>query len=230
MPKVSTVEKPKWLSKHQQPVTEARQTVFLDNLRKFGIPILAARAASPHADARTGALSSFRDCASRDPVFSEAWREAQAQANAELERTAYQRAVEGVKEPIFQAGERMEDEDGNPAVITRYSDRLLERLLARRMPNEWSEKRQLEVSGGLSTDANRLYISAQDLIHLSDTDRADLGRILHRLAVARGEISEMQTVEGEGTPLIEHLPETGEALDSLALSPEDAADLAEILS
>ena len=130
-------------------VSETRKQVFLEHLKTFGIPVAAAKAASPLASDRHGAFSSFRDLAKRDAGFALAWQAAQEEANAELERTAYDRAVTGVNEPIYQAGERMVDEDGNPAVIVRYSDRLLERLLARRMP-QWREKRGLEVSGGLS--------------------------------------------------------------------------------
>ena len=71
-----------------------------------------------------------------DPDFSQAYHSALACFRESLEAEAYRRGAPGWQEPVFQGGEQV-------GAITRYSDRLLELLLKRHMP-EFRERVSVE--------------------------------------------------------------------------------------
>lgn len=175
------------------PVTEERKRVFLDVLARTGIFTWAARAASPHSEGKRPGLSSFTDLVKRDPEFAAQVEEAKAEANALLEKTAYDRAVEGVPEPVFQKGIQAKDADGNPAFIRRYSDPLLLRLLERRQPNEWTPNRRIEHSGSIDHGASAGFatITAGDLECLSARQQQNLAEVLRAIKKHRGGESEV---------------------------------------
>jgi hypothetical protein len=69
-----------------------------------------------------------------DPAFASAWQDAEEIAANRLEDEARRRAVEGVSEPLVSAGKLVRDDNGQPIMVTRYSDTLLLALLkARRL-------------------------------------------------------------------------------------------------
>lgn len=213
-----------------QPVDETRRRVFLATLRETGLFRAAARAASPHSDPDSGAVNSFRDLARRDANFAAEVAEAMQEANERLEREAHRRAVEGIREPIFQKGRQAVDADGKPAFIVRYSDNLLLRLLERRDPDAWSQHRKVEHSGSAVPAGAVGYIAATDIRFLDDRDVEDLHRILTKLAARRGD--EAQVLDAEWVEVRDG-DDDGTAGDDTGedsgLSPDEAEMLEEIL-
>lgn len=102
-------------------LTDRRKKAFLDELRLHGIMARAARAASPRASARYGALQTFKDERERDSEFARQWDEAMQAAEASIEAEIYRRAQEGWDEPIF-GGRHREQIVGT---VRKYSDPLL---------------------------------------------------------------------------------------------------------
>lgn len=102
-------------------LTNRRKRAFLAELARHGILVRAARAASPRASARYGAVQTFKDERDRDPEFAAQWDEAVEAAEASIEAEIYRRAQEGVEEPIY-GGKYREKIVGT---VTRYSDALL---------------------------------------------------------------------------------------------------------
>ncbi|MGD2132789.1 MAG: hypothetical protein PVI23_08350 [Maricaulaceae bacterium] len=136
------------------------------------------------------------------------------------------RAVEGVPEPVFQKGARVTNPDGTPATVTRYSDRLLERLLESRMPERWSPKRQIEHSGSVTHSHGVAVISIGDIDALSGDERRALAGILKRIKAARGEPIDVEFVEVDGDEPAALPAPTREP--ATVLSEADTAELARI--
>lgn len=97
--------------------TQARQMTFLGTLAKTGCVRDACRVAA------ISTTSAYR-YRTRDAGFARAWARALAEASPALEAAAYQRAVEGVDEPIVSGGKII----GNRK---KYSDPLLKTLIDR---------------------------------------------------------------------------------------------------
>ena len=81
-----------------------------------------------------------------DLEFANAWDDALETAADLLEKAARRRAVQGWNEPAISAGKWVHDDEGQPAYIRKYSDRLLEVLLRGARPAKYGTK-QLQVSG-----------------------------------------------------------------------------------
>lgn len=79
-----------------------------------------------------------------DPEFAAEWLEAEAQAADRIHREMIQRAIVGVDEPVF--GPTYDGETGKRTGtgvvghVTRYSDRLLERLAEAHMPDRFARR------------------------------------------------------------------------------------------
>ena len=123
-------------------LTDRRKKVFLAELARHGILVRAARAASPRASSRYGAVQTFKDERDRDPLFAAQWEEAVMAAEAAVEAEIFRRAQEGVEEPIY-GGRYKEKVVGT---VRRYSDRLLE-LRARALLPAYRETNAVAVSG-----------------------------------------------------------------------------------
>ncbi len=67
------------------------------------------------------------DLRAADRVFAELWDDATETAVDHLEREAWQRALEGHEEPVFQRGKKV-------GTVRKYSDRLLIFLLSGNRP------------------------------------------------------------------------------------------------
>lgn len=89
----------------------------------------------------TGLLAKRR----HDPALQEGMDEAMQAYRESLESEAHRRAVDGVEKPVFYKGSRCDDGD-----VKEYSDRLLELMLKRHIP-EFREKLQVDanVRGGV---------------------------------------------------------------------------------
>jgi hypothetical protein len=108
-------------------LTQACQKRFLKELSKTGSVSTAA------VLARTSRTRVY-ELRKADPAFAIAWQEAEEIAAERLEDEAKRRAVEGVPEPLVSAGKLVRDDDGQPIMVRRYSDRLLAELLRARRP------------------------------------------------------------------------------------------------
>lgn len=128
-------------------LTERRKKLFLLELSRHGIQNRAARAASPRASSRYGAIQTFKDERERDPEFAAQWNEAMEAAEASIEHEIYRRAQEGWDEPIY-GGRHKEKIVGT---VRRYSDRLLE-LRARALLPAYRETSSVSVRGRVTHD------------------------------------------------------------------------------
>jgi len=115
-----------------------------------------------------------------DPVFRQAWDEAEEAAADRLEEEAWRRAVEGFDEPVVSAGKLVHDENGNAVMVRRYSDVLLIRLLAAHRPRKFDRRAAAAAAtpGGLGVDVRAMLLAK-----------------LAQLA---------QHIEAEAPPLLEH--------------------------
>lgn len=128
-------------------LTERRKKMFLAELARHGILVRAARAASPRASSRFGAVQTFKDERNRDEAFAAQWDEAVQAAEASIEAEIFRRAQEGWDEPIF-GGRHKERIVGT---VRRYSDRLLE-LRARAMLPAYRDTSSVSVRGRVTHD------------------------------------------------------------------------------
>lgn len=120
-------------------LTERRKETFLNALARTGSFPAASRAASPHASTRWGASKTFRDEEKRNPEFASQVEEARLKAIGVIEQTIYDRAVDGIEEPIWEHGKLV----GTRKV---YDNKLLMRLASKLEP-AWAEKRHNTVEG-----------------------------------------------------------------------------------
>lgn len=123
-------------------LTDRRKRAFLKELELHGIQTRAARAASPRASSRYGAIQTFKDERERDPEFARQWDEAMQAAEASIEHEIFRRAQEGWDEPIY-GGRHRERVVGT---VRKYSDRLLE-LRARALLPAYRETSAVSVRG-----------------------------------------------------------------------------------
>lgn len=128
-------------------LTARRKKLFLAELARHGILVRAARAASPRASSRYGAVQTFKDERERDPEFALQWEEAVEAAKASVEHELYRRAQEGWDEPIY-GGRHREKIVGT---VRRYSDRLLE-LRAKALLPAYREASSVSVNGRVTHD------------------------------------------------------------------------------
>lgn len=126
----------------QSKLTERRKRTFLAELARHGIIVRAARAASPRASGKYGAVRTFADERNRDAEFAAQWEEAMEAARADVEHELYRRAQEGWEEPIY-GGRHKEKIVGT---VTKYSDRLLE-LRAKALLPAYREISSVSVNG-----------------------------------------------------------------------------------
>jgi hypothetical protein len=99
-------------------LTQARRNRFLEALSETGSVTGAAAIAGT---SRTRVYELRKN----DVDFAWAWDEAEQRAVDRLREEARRRAVEGVAEPLVSAGKLVRDEDSQPVMVRRYSDRLL---------------------------------------------------------------------------------------------------------
>jgi hypothetical protein len=123
------------------------QAIFLDSFRNNANVRLASAKAGVHR-------SIFNYWLEHDPEFSVEYHEALADANDTIRAAIFQRAVMGVEEPVVAMGHVMYDKDGKMLTVRKYSDALLMRLAAARMP-EFRNEQKVEHSGSLDLNGAR---------------------------------------------------------------------------
>lgn len=203
-----------WNNPHGQahrPLTVARRALFLKVLAETGNYSAAARAASPHAKPgkSAGAVSSFKALENRDATFRAAVTDAIETAKSLVEEEIRRRGQEGWLEPVYQKGERVYDIDPETgkqvgATIRRFDTNLLLARARMLMPEKYSERKQLEISGSVTHVG--CLITPQDIAQLSSHQQHALADVLRTLAINRGESSE------DVLPLIDVTPQPAEPL------------------
>ena len=116
-----------------QPAVKGRKRVFLTALAQHGIVTRAATAAG----LSRAAIYQQR---ARYESFAEDWQNALDTAADTLEAEARRRGVEGWDEPVWHQGVQC-------GAVRKYSDRLLERLLAAKRP-EFRNQPVVQVTQG----------------------------------------------------------------------------------
>ena len=86
-----------------------------------------------------------------DPVFAQAWDDAEIVAADMLELEARRRAVEGTERYVLSHGEVVIYE-GKPLKIKEYSDTLLLYLLKAHKPGLFCDRSKVELSGKVETN------------------------------------------------------------------------------
>ncbi|MPY73108.1 MAG: hypothetical protein GEU87_02505 [Alphaproteobacteria bacterium] len=196
-----------WNNGHGQahrPLTAARRALFLKVLAETGCYRSGARAATPHSTGKASpGVSSFKALENRDATFRAAVDDAIEEAKAAVEMEIMRRGQEGWEEPVFQKGMRVLDiaEDGTakPATIRRYDSNLLLARARSLMPEKYSERKQLEISGTVQHVG--CLITPQDVAGLSRELQASLASVLRQLAINRCESDESEL------PMIDITPE-----------------------
>jgi hypothetical protein len=117
--------------------TKDRREAFLRALADTGIVTVAAGVAGI---TRARAYQVRKE----DPVFAEAWEDAEERAADALEAEALRRAVVGVPVPLVSAGKVVRDDEGQPLVIRQFSDPLLITLLKARRPERFKDRTVIE--------------------------------------------------------------------------------------
>ena len=123
-------------------VTANAREAFLDTLRTGYSISKGAR------NAKVSRMTVYR-WRDEDDAFRAAWDDALSEGNDVLVDEAQRRAVDGVEEPVVNAGRVAKDDDGNILKVRKFSDSLLQTLLKARLPLIFREnaKVQLEHSG-----------------------------------------------------------------------------------
>lgn len=111
---------------------EKRREKFLEILGRNGGNAIKAAKAVGYPD--TAALRAHRK---KDPDFERRWDEAIATSNDVLEATAIEWAVEGIEKPVWYQGQIA-------GVERERSAGLLTTMLKARMPDTYSEKREIK--------------------------------------------------------------------------------------
>lgn len=163
------VEKPKltMLRPGVARMNEARKQIFLEELRKHGIVMAAARAASSTRSGR-GADTSFYLEKEKNPEFARQWKEAVQEATSRLEEEIHRRGVEGYEETRVSS-------TGEVVVTTRYSDACLLALAKFRIPSFGKQEIEANLSGKIEA-----VVELKGLDVLSRESREDLRRIAKR--------------------------------------------------
>lgn len=115
-----------------------------------------------------------------DPEFAAGYEEAMEEYRDALVQEAHRRAVDGVPEPVYYMGARVKEKDGKNAVVLKYSDRMLELLLKRHIP-EFRDRSTVD-----STVEHKGAIALSDLSELPKADRDQLRPLLERALERRG--------------------------------------------
>lgn len=125
---------------------EKAQAEFLEAYARTGVEIQACR--ETHISAST--IIWWRN---HDEEFAEAHALAAEEGDMLIEQEINRRAIDGWQEPVFHQGQSTGE------YITRFSDRLLELLAKRRMPDVYRDNAKIEMAGQITgkVDVNVKY-------------------------------------------------------------------------
>ena len=116
-------------------ITPKKQKAFLDNLSETGSVKKACEAIKI-------SRNSFYNFRKKNKKFTEQWEEAEKRGVDALIEEARRRAHDGVDEPVYYKGDRID-------TIRKYSDVLLMFLIKAKRP-EYRESYQMSVDGNIT--------------------------------------------------------------------------------
>ena len=158
-----------------------------------------------------------------DPAFATAWEEAEEITADRLENEARRRAVEGVPEPLVSAGKLVRDDDGQPIMVRRYSDNLLQALMRARRPPPRERSVRFRLPALRSTadaaDAVAAIAAAVASGEITPGEAAELSRLVDnyiRAIDTDGIIQRLQALEAK---LNATTPQTGIAASRVRSGP-----------
>lgn len=124
-------------------LTEARLTVFLQELAETDSLAAAARKATPWEMFTDGGIKTFTDYAETNPEFKEAIQIAKDFALGIVEHELVRRAFTPELKPIVSSGEVVGHQE-------KYDNKLLLRVAEKMAPEKWSQKHEVKHSGGIT--------------------------------------------------------------------------------
>jgi hypothetical protein len=104
-------------------------------------------------------MTLVRQWLQKDELFATAYNDAVSIQTDLLEKEAIRRARDGYQEPVVSKGEVVYDADGEPLMVTRYSDSLMMGLLKGRRPDVYGDKREIKGSVGINVDGAKAALA-----------------------------------------------------------------------
>jgi hypothetical protein len=118
----------------------ANRTKLTPKKRKAFIAALATGSVSKACEMIGMCRQRLYEVKAIDEAFSKEWDSAIEQGTDALEDEAWRRAVEGVDDPVYFMGTRVD-------TVRKYSDGLLTLLLKSRRPDKYRERTSTELTG-----------------------------------------------------------------------------------
>lgn len=120
------------------------------------------------------------DWLEKDEAFSLSYRHAELEAQDVIRLAILQRAIQGVEEPVVNAGRLVRNEDGSVLTVKKYSDSLLALLAKARLP-EFRNAVDVQVSGGEKPIQHQHTHTHLDFSIYSDEELDQLETLARRL-------------------------------------------------
>lgn len=152
-----------------EPFTLARKKKYCDILSKTHDKLLARQKLGVDA-------STVRKHLKEDPVFRNMVDEAQEAFCNSLVAAAHRRGIKGLRRGLYYKGRPTKDENGNPVFEKHYSDKMLELLLKRYIP-EFNPKSELQV-----TEKIDFNLDGMDLSKLTKEQRNQFRKLVEAAA------------------------------------------------
>jgi hypothetical protein len=184
--KSKTPKKPRGRPKGKKstpgPVTGNMYEEFTAARKKKYCDVLAKTADKLLARTKIGvSVATVRNHRKSDPVFNEMVEDAMEKFRMDLVAAAHKRGVKGLRRGLYYKGEPTVDADGKPVVEKHYSDKMLELLLKRYIP-EFNPKEKVEVTEKVDFD-----IEGIDLSKLNKEERKLFRKLVETAAVDEAE-------------------------------------------
>ena len=121
-----------------------RTAQLKENFLKYYDELWTVGRAAKEAKVSRRTVYEWRD---KDEQFLKDYEDVQASIIEQIEAEAYRRACQGVDEPIYYLGQKVD-------VVKKYSDRLLTVMLGALAPDKYRERRDVTHSGKIELDVN----------------------------------------------------------------------------
>jgi len=170
--------RPKGKKDHPKPVTGVLNEEFTFARKKKYCEILSKTADKLLARTKIGVdASTVNKHKKDDPVFANMLEEAHEAFCNSLVAEAHRRGIKGLRRGLYYKGKPTRDDKNNPVFEKHYSDKMLELLLKRYIP-EFNPKSELQVTEKVDFD-----IEGIDLSKLSAKQRKEFRKLIEAAAV-----------------------------------------------
>lgn len=177
------------------PWSPEREAAFLRAVEEVGSVMRAAEV----VDGKPGTHTTYYNRIRRHPEFKQAVDEALIRCGDKLRGHMLDLAMNGTKEPVFQMGKRMKDEEGKPASIRKFDSKIMALLVksAKLMDKEFDSRSSVEVTD--LTRQGALTLELSEIMRLPADMRTQLMGILKRLQTMRfgADTATVDAIEGE---------------------------------